>query len=114
MCRIAGFIKPGKRLDAEAEKTLERMRDSMEHGGPDDAGAYVDREAGIGLGHRRLSILDPSPAGHQPMGDESGQVWIVYNGEVYNFVELRDRLKAGGYSFNSGTDTEVVLKAYLA
>jgi asparagine synthase (glutamine-hydrolysing) len=82
--------------------------------GPDDAGQWVDREQGIGLAHRRLSIIDLSPAGHQPMWDATGRVAIVYNGELYNYRELRRDLVAEGFRFHSQSDTEVLLNLYLA
>lgn len=89
------------------------MRDTLKHRGPDDAGVWVAPDGQTGLGHRRLSILDLSAAGHQPMSDEQGRAWIVYNGEVYNFRPLRDELRSRGWVFFSDTDTEVILKAYL-
>jgi asparagine synthase (glutamine-hydrolysing) len=85
---------------------------AMAHRGPDDAGVWTDAAAEIGLGHRRLSILDLSPAGHQPMANHDGSLWISYNGEVYNFAEHRERLLAAGRSFRSHTDTEVLLALY--
>ncbi len=87
---------------------LGRMLASIAHRGPDDRGEFFDR--GLSLGHVRLSILDLSPAGHQPM--EFGNLVLVYNGEVYNFQEIRKELKAGGYRFDSDSDSEVVLKAW--
>ncbi len=90
------------------------MRDSMTYGGPDDAGTYLDPDTGVALGHRRLSILDLSPLGHQPMCDDTGNVWITYNGEVYNFHEIRADLEKAGYRFRSNSDTEVMIKAYDA
>ncbi|MBU0515585.1 MAG: asparagine synthase (glutamine-hydrolyzing) [Proteobacteria bacterium] len=89
---------------------------SVAHRGPDDAGAesFTVREGRLTLGHRRLSILDLSPAGRQPMSDPEGRYWIVYNGEVYNYLELRQELQRAGHRFVSGTDTEVVLAAYAA
>jgi asparagine synthase (glutamine-hydrolysing) len=86
------------------------MRDTLTHGGPDDAGLYIDSSFPLALGHRRLSILDLSPLGHQPMEFEN--LVITYNGEVYNFKEIRKELEAYGYRFNSNSDTEVILKAF--
>ncbi len=86
------------------------MRDTMAHGGPDDAGVYMEEAFGLTLGHRRLSIIDLSPLGHQPMEFEN--LVIVYNGEVYNFWGIRKELEKEGYSFISNSDTEVVLKAF--
>jgi len=87
------------------------MRDTMSHGGPDDAGLYLDPDSGLGFGHRRLSILDLSTLGHQPMVSQNGRYHIVYNGEVYNFREIQADLINRGQSFNGGSDTEVVLAA---
>lgn len=84
----------------------------MIHRGPDDAGEWWSSDGRVGLAHRRLSIIDLSPAGHQPMLDASGSLRIVFNGEIYNFVDLRDELVAKGYSFCSRSDTEVILAAY--
>jgi asparagine synthase (glutamine-hydrolysing) len=89
---------------------LKRMTDVIAHRGPDGEGHYADGPAG--LGHRRLAILDLSPAGHQPMANETGSVIISYNGEVYNFQQLRVELQALGHHFHSRTDTEAVLHAY--
>ena len=86
---------------------------NLAHRGPDDTGVFRRLESGIGLGHRRLSILDPSSMAHQPMATDDGKVVLVFNGEIYNFRELRDELKASGYHFRSGSDTEVVLKLFL-
>jgi asparagine synthase (glutamine-hydrolysing) len=84
----------------------------MTHRGPDDAGEWWSQDGRVGLGHRRLAILDLSPAGHQPMADPRGELWIVFNGEIYNFLELRKELAAKGHVFRSRTDTEVILAAY--
>ena len=91
---------------------LESMRDTMTYGGPDDAGFYIDKQTGVALGHRRLSIIDLSNLGHQPMTSEDGNFCITYNGEVYNFREIRQELEREGFKFKSDSDTEVVLKAY--
>ncbi len=109
MCAIAGFVDFSKKSSKEI---LQNMTDIMHHRGPDDSGYYFDRSyyADVGLGHRRLSILDLSIHGHQPMSFDS--IEIVYNGEVYNFYEIREELERDGYSFISNSDTEVILKAY--
>ena len=86
------------------------MRDAMSHGGPDDSGVYLDGEKGLAFGHRRLSIIDLSPAGHQPMQRE--EITLVFNGEIYNYGELRQQLKASGQSFTTDSDTEVIIRAY--
>ncbi len=109
MCGIVGFCSCTKKVD---KAILTSMRDALTHRGPDDAGIYVDEENNVGLGHSRLSILDLSSLGHQPMSNENGSIWITYNGEVYNFKEIRDELIKRGYSFKSSSDTEVLIKAY--
>jgi asparagine synthase (glutamine-hydrolysing) len=107
VCGIAGIIyKHGVPGDREA--VLKSMLVSIAHRGPDDEGMYFDGL--VALGHRRLSILDLSPAGHQPM--KYKDCFIVYNGEVYNYLELREELKRSGHTFTTGTDTEVILHAY--
>jgi asparagine synthase (glutamine-hydrolysing) len=108
MCGIVGiFNRNGAPV---SPVILRNMTDSISHRGPDGEGFYTDRF--LGLGHRRLAILDPSPAGHQPMVTEDGTVSMTYSGEVYNFRELRSELEALGYRFRSNTDTEVVLNAF--
>lgn len=109
MCGIAGIFN----LNGEpvSQVILRKMTDSIAHRGPDGEGFYID--SFIGLGHRRLAIIDLSPAGHQPMATEDGNYIITYNGEVYNFQELRVELESFGHMFRSKTDTEVVLKAYV-
>lgn len=110
MCGIAGILH----LDSAPVSLpiLRRMTDVLAHRGPDGEGFFTSGP--IGLGHRRLAIIDPSPAGQQPMGTEDGSVVITYNGEVYNFWELRLELERLGKRFHSKTDTEVVLRAYEA
>jgi asparagine synthase (glutamine-hydrolysing) len=88
------------------------MRDTLGHRGPDDAGAYLSPNGRVGLGHRRLSIVDLSPAGHQPMSNEDGSVWITYNGEIYNHRSLREPLLARRHRYRSSTDTETILHLY--
>src|SRR2546427_13166767 len=92
MCGIVGVLRADGAPIPEA--LLARMRDSLVHRGPDDAGLYL--KGPVGLGARRLSVLDPTPAGHQPMGNHDGTLWIVFNGEIYNYVELRQELESGG------------------
>jgi asparagine synthase (glutamine-hydrolysing) len=87
-------------------------RDAMRHRGPDDAGEWWSADRCVGLGHRRLAIIDLSPAGHQPMLDARGELCIVFNGEIYNFADLRQDLMAKGHAFRSQSDTEVILEAY--
>ena len=108
MCGIAGILN----LNGVpvSPSVLRTMTDAIAHRGPDGEGFYVD--SFIGLGHRRLAIIDLSSAGHQPMATPDGQLVISYNGEIYNFRELRTELEALGYRFRSRTDTEVLLYAY--
>src|SRR4030081_127223 len=108
MCGIAGLIR-SRAAAWDPDGIVLAMTCAIRHRGPDDAGAWHDREYGVSLGHRRLSILDLSSEGHQPMLDQGQRYVITYNGEVYNFAELRDELRAGGVSFRSATDTEVIL-----
>ncbi len=110
MCGIAGFFDPGKKTK-DPSSVLKEMTDAITHRGPDDSGYFTDRESGIALGHRRLSILDLSPLGHQPMFSHSGRFVIVYNGEVYNYQEIKKGLEEEGITFKSTTDTEVILEA---
>lgn len=112
MCRIAGFWDFDYRGGYDLEKVLTSMRDALAYGGPDDAGNFIDKEPHLALGHRRLSILDLSNLGHQPMESENGNLWISYNGEVYNFKEIRLELEQKGHRFKSNSDTEVILAAY--
>src|SRR5579871_3530577 len=107
MCGIAGFLELTCRppLRAEAEGMTARVR----HRGPDGQGLHL--EAPVALGHRRLSIID-LVSGAQPMSNEDDGVWVTYNGELYNFRELRDRLKAAGHTFRTASDTEVIVHAW--
>jgi asparagine synthase (glutamine-hydrolysing) len=108
VCGIVGLFGD---VSGDAVERVRRMADSIAHRGPDDSGVEaVDPR--VVLGHRRLSILDLSPAGHQPMVSASGQSWIVYNGEIYNFREVRDELLALGHRFRSESDTEMILEAH--
>ena len=111
MCGICGILAFNDRFALD-ETTLVRMRDTMIHRGPDDAGVLLRDSERVGLAHRRLSIVDLSPAGHQPMSNEDGTIWITYNGEVYNHGSLRAELEAKGHRFRSRTDTEVILHLY--
>lgn len=110
MCGIAGFRQQGL-IHAEGERLLRAMGDALVHRGPDDAGHWFDRETGIGLAHRRLSILDLSPLGHQPMQSACGRYVVSFNGEIYNFAELRRELEARRHTFRGHSDTEVLLAA---
>ena len=111
MCGIAGFASQN-RGGLDWTERLARMTSEMSHRGPDDAGHWCDVEAGVGLGHRRLSILDLSPEGHQPMASESGRYHITFNGEIYNFRSLQSELVSSGHRFRGHSDTEVILAAF--
>jgi asparagine synthase (glutamine-hydrolysing) len=108
MCGIVGVCNRNRH--PVPATLLKRMTDAISHRGPDSEGHYIDGP--VGLGHRRLSIIDLSAHGHQPMANETGDVIVVYNGEIYNFAKLRVELEAAGHCFHSQTDTEVVVHAY--
>jgi len=112
MCGICGIYEYGVSQPAVSESMIVRMRDTMTHRGPDDAGAYVTADRRIGLGNRRLAIVDLSPAGRNPMPNEDGLVWITYNGEIYNHESLRPGLEAKGHRYRSRTDTETIIHLY--
>jgi asparagine synthase (glutamine-hydrolysing) len=107
VCGVVGILNEEAPVSAEL---LRAMTDAIAHRGPDDDGVYMDGR--LGLGNRRLAIIDLSAAGHQPMVDESGDLVLTFNGEIYNFRELRTELERLGHRFRSRTDTEVVLRAY--
>src|SRR6266850_4103034 len=109
MCGIAGKLYYDG-AGAVDESVLLRMCSALEHRGPDDQGTYT--HGPVGLGHRRLSIFDLSPGGHQPMSNHDCSMWIVFNGEIYNFLELRRDLERRGCRFRSRSDTEVLLRLY--
>lgn len=110
MCGVAGLVHCDR--TAVSPAVLQRMTDAIAHRGPDGQGHWI--EGGVGLGHRRLAIIDLSPSGHQPMVNADHRFVLSYNGEVYNFRELRTELEAMGYWFRSTSDTEVVLNALAA
>ncbi len=103
ICGITNFTDPHQ---------IEMMNATLVHRGPDDAGVYVSKQEGIALGHRRLSIIDLSERGRQPMCDDREEIWLVFNGEIYNFREIQSDLRKRGYSFRSHSDTEVIIYAY--
>jgi asparagine synthase (glutamine-hydrolysing) len=111
MCGIAGIAA---RTPFNDRDLLVTMRDAMTHRGPDDAGVWWSEDGRVGLSQRRLAIIDLSPGGHQPMSDASGEFWITFNGEIYNYLELRETLVRRGHRFRTASDTEVILEAYRA
>jgi asparagine synthase (glutamine-hydrolysing) len=114
MCGIAGFQTRGGRLAPDRLRRIAgAMADTLVHRGPDDADLWIDADAGIAFGHRRLSIIDLSAAGRQPMASACGRYVITYNGEIYNFRELRERLLQHGHVFRGHSDTEVLLAALV-
>jgi asparagine synthase (glutamine-hydrolysing) len=112
MCGIAGLVcGAGARRDVSMASAA-AMASTLSHRGPDDAGVWGSENGTVALAHRRLSIIDLSPLGHNPMSGEDGRVWITFNGEIYNFLELRQELETAGCRFRSHSDTEVILAAY--
>jgi asparagine synthase (glutamine-hydrolysing) len=109
MCGICGIAAPQKLGYSADEAMLVRMRDTLTHRGPDGAGLFIDE--GVGLAHRRLSIVDLA-GGHQPMTNEDGTVWITYNGEIYNHTALRPMLEQRGHRYRSASDTETIIHLY--
>ena len=107
MCGIAGIVS-GAHEEIDST-TIHQMCQSMVHRGPDDEGIFVKKGAGLGM--RRLSIID-LPGGHQPLFNEDRSVWIVFNGEIYNFRELRVELERKGHRFSTNSDTEVIVHLY--
>jgi asparagine synthase (glutamine-hydrolysing) len=112
MCRIAGVIN--NNLQPQLIRgQVKAMCQALQHGGPDDEGMFVDEQNSLAFGHRRLSIIDLSANGHQPMADQRQKTWITFNGEIYNYLELRSELLNLGVQFTSVTDTEVIIAAYM-
>ena len=111
MCGIAGIVALAPSAPPPAREALVRMAQALGHRGPDELGLYRDERAG--LAHARLSIIDLS-SGQQPMADGEERTWIVFNGEVFNYVELRQELVSLGYRFRTESDTEVILHAWRA
>jgi len=109
MCGIAGIVERRGRVDREE---LEAMGRALAHRGPDDAGCWISPDGRVGLAHRRLAFLDLTSAGHEPMRDESGRRWLVFNGEIYNYLELTRELEARGHRFASRSDGEVLLHGW--
>lgn len=111
MCGICGIVGRSEGF-AVGDELVTEMREQLVHRGPDDGGSWCDPEARVALGHRRLSIVDLSSAGHQPMTNEDGSLWITYNGEIYNHEQLRTELEREGHTYRSRTDTETLLHLY--
>ncbi|MBI3758528.1 MAG: asparagine synthetase B, partial [Deltaproteobacteria bacterium] len=108
MCGICGVIHFDNSPVVPAN--LARMVETIHHRGPDDSGGWAD--GNVGLGNTRLAIIDLSPAGHQPLSNETGDVWIAFNGEIYNFQPVRDDLMKRGHTFRSRTDTETIVHLF--
>ena len=114
MCGIAGFIEVNASSSNETlQRIVQSMSDCLRLRGPDSSGAWVDAQTGVALGHRRLAIVDLSPEGHQPMHSADERFVIVFNGEIYNFRELRKELESTGHHFRGHSDTEVMLAAFV-
>jgi asparagine synthase (glutamine-hydrolysing) len=111
---MCGIVVIGSSSRPVCAELVTRMRDTMRHRGPDDEGLWRADDGSVVLGHRRLSIIDLSAGGHQPMADAAGECRIVFNGEIYNYQELREDLRQAGHRFRSASDTEVLLAAYRA
>ena len=110
MCGIAGSFQ----LDQTLPNTGDRIQAALQciaHRGPDGDGVWTDPAAGVGLGHRRLAIIDLSPGGHQPKASADGRLIVTYNGEIYNFLDLKAELEADGVRFATRSDTEVLVEA---
>jgi asparagine synthase (glutamine-hydrolysing) len=111
MCGIVGIAAVNA---AAPDWLLTTMRDTLRHRGPDDTGAWWSPDRRVSLSHRRLAVIDLSPGGHQPMSDTVGDLWITFNGEIYNYLEVRRELEARGHRFRTASDTEVILASYRA
>ena len=109
MCGILAQVCNRQPID---ERIFLRMRDTLAHRGPDDADTWTSSDGMVALGHRRLAIIDLSKLGRQPLSNEDGTIWLSYNGEIYNFQELRSTLESNGHRFRSHTDSEVIVHAY--
>jgi asparagine synthase (glutamine-hydrolysing) len=111
MCGICGVLAFNDSFACD-ERVTSAMRDTMAHRGPDDAGVWCSPSGRVSLGHRRLSIVDVSDSGHQPMSNEDGSVWVAFNGEIYNHEQLRRELEARGHRYRSRCDTETIVHLY--
>lgn len=110
MCGIAGIVRTNKSVD---DHLLQEMADCVRHRGPEDEGKWINKTGRVGLAQRRLAIIDLSPGGHQPMVSDDGRFAITFNGEIYNYMEVKSELSALGWKFGTKSDTEVLLKAYI-
>jgi asparagine synthase (glutamine-hydrolysing) len=111
MCGICGLLQLAGKQPISLDM-LGRMSALISHRGPDDHGIYVSPDKSIGLANRRLAIIDPSDSGRQPFRNEDGTIWVVYNGETYNYAEIRNYLQGRGHQFHSNTDTEIIVHLY--
>jgi asparagine synthase (glutamine-hydrolysing) len=109
MCRIAGILDKNSQ---SIKQDIKAMTDSMKHGGPDSSGVYFDESINLALGHRRLSIIDLSSGGNQPMYDDDNQIVLIFNGEIYNYRDLKEELIQNKFIFKTNSDTEVIINAY--
>ena len=112
MCGIVGIVNKEPQNKEKLKHQLSEMRDTMIHRGPDGFGSWISDDIKVGFGHRRLSIIDLSDAGRQPMSNTEQTIWITFNGEIYNHLEIRKELENLGYKYHSGTDTETIIYAY--
>ena len=112
MCGITGIYSFKGEEDVRFGDSIIQMREALLHRGPDDRGVYISPDKRFYLAHTRLSIIDLTTSGHQPMSDQEGSIWISYNGEIYNYLQLRNELKAKDYGFESNSDTEVIINGY--
>ena len=110
MCGIFGIFDKHGNIGIDY---LKKYTDLLSHRGPDDSGIWIDNSGRVGFGHRRLSIIDLTKSGRQPMFSNDSRIAITFNGEIYNHIELRRELSAIGYIFNTSTDTEVLLASYI-
>src|SRR4051794_35652501 len=109
MCGIVGVAAA---RSIQCHDTLRARCDLLAHRGPDESGTWISPDGRVGFGHRRLAIIDLSSGGRQPMSDETGEIEIAFNGEIYNYRELREVLRRSGHRFRSESDTEVLVRAY--
>ena len=112
MCGITGIYSLKREEDIGFDNSIIQMREALLHRGPDDRGVYISPDKRFYLAHTRLSIIDLTASGHQPMSDQEGSIWISYNGEIYNYRQLQNELKEKGYRFRSNSDTEVIINGY--